>query len=177
MASILITGCKGGIGLDVACRLLKRGHRVYATVHRESSVDELRTVLTSFGENFVVEKLDVTAVTDVNKVDEWDIDVLINNAAIGDSGPLAEIDPQRVSAVFETNVFSALRLTQKVLPKMITTGEGRIVFMGSMAGLIPMPYYAPYAMTKSALESVASSLRTELKPFGIKVVLINPGGL
>ena len=176
MASILITGCKGGIGLDVACRLLKRGHRVYATVHRESSVDELRTVLTSFGENFVVEELDVTAVTDVNKVDEWDIDVLINNAAIGDSGPLAEIDPQRVSAVFETNVFSALRLTQKVLPKMITTGEGRIVFMGSMAGLIPMPFYAPYAMTKSALESVASSLRTELKPFGIKVVLINPGG-
>jgi short-subunit dehydrogenase len=176
MARILITGCRGGMGLDVACRLLKRGHRVYATVHKENSVDELRSVLTSFGENFVVDKLDVTEANDINKVDEWDIDVLINNAAIGDSGPLAEIDPQRISAVFETNVFSALRLTQKVLSQMIAKGEGRIVFMGSMAGLIPMPFYAPYAMTKSALESVASSLRTELKPFGIKVILINPGG-
>ena len=175
MTSILITGCRGGIGLDVACRLLKRGHWVYATVHRESSVDELRTVLKSFGETFVVDKLDVTETDDINKVDGWDIDVLINNAAVGDSGPLAEIDPQRISAVFETNVFSALRLTQRVVPKMIAKGGGRIVFMGSMAGLIPTPFYAPYAMTKFALESVAFSLRTELKPFGIKVIVINPG--
>jgi short-subunit dehydrogenase len=176
MASILITGCRGGIGLDVACRLLKRGHRVYATVHRETSVVDVRSVLKSFGENFVVDKLDVTEPNDINKVDAWDIDVLINNAAIGDSGPLAEIDPQRVNAVFKTNVFSTLRLTQRVLPKMITKGGGRIVFMGSMAGLIPTPFYAPYAMTKFALESVAFSLRTELKPFGIKVIVINPGG-
>jgi short-subunit dehydrogenase len=176
MARILITGCRGGIGLDVACRLLTKGHRVYATVHKETSIGELRSVLSSFGENFVVDKLDVTEADDINKVDEWDIDVLINNAAIGDSGPLAEIDPQRISAVFETNVFSALRLTQKVLPPMIARGAGRIVFMGSMAGLIPTPFYAPYAMTKFALESVASSLRTELKPFGIKVSIINPGG-
>jgi len=99
MASILITGCRGGIGLDVACRLLKRGHRVYATVHLEDSVDELRTVLKSFGENFVVDKLDVTADNDINKVDAWDVDVLVNNAAIGDSGPLAEIDPTRLSGI------------------------------------------------------------------------------
>ncbi len=176
MARVLITGCRGGIGRDVACRLLKRGHRVYATVHREAAVEELRSVLKSFGDNFLVGKLDVTEASDINKVDAWDIDVLINNAAIGDSGPLVEIDPQRIRAVFETNVFSALRLTQKVVPKMIARGGGRIVFMGSMAGLIPMPFYAPYAMTKSALESVASSLRTELKPFGIKVIIINPGG-
>jgi short-subunit dehydrogenase len=176
MASILITGCRGGIGLDVACRLLKRGHRVYATVHLEDSVDELRSVLKSFGEDFVVDKLDVTADDDINKVDAWDVDVLVNNAAIGDSGPLAEIDPQRVSAVFETNVFSTLRLTQRVLPKMVAKGKGRIVLMGSMAGLIPTPFYAPYGMTKFALENVAFSLRTELKPFGIKVIVINPGG-
>ena len=176
MASVLITGCRGGIGLDVACRLLKRGHTVYATVHREESVDELRSVLASFGENFVVDKLDVTEPEDIKKVDGWDLDVLINNAAIGDSGPLAEIDPRRVAAVFETNVFSTLRLTQRVLPKMIAKGEGRIVLMGSMAGIVPTPFYAPYGMTKFALENVAFSLRTELKPFGIKVIVINPGG-
>jgi short-subunit dehydrogenase len=176
MSSILITGCRGGIGLDVACRLLKRGHKVYATVHRKASINDVRTVLTSFGDNFVVDKLDVTDASDVNKVDDWDINVLINNAAIGDSGPLAEIDPQRVKTVFETNVFSTLRLTQSVVPKLIANGRGRIIFMGSMAGVIPTPFYAPYAMTKFALESVAFSLRTELKPFGIKVIIINPGG-
>jgi short-subunit dehydrogenase len=176
MASILITGCRGGIGLDVACRLLKRGHTVFATVHREASINDVRKVLKSFGDNFVVDKLDVTEASDVSKVDDWDIDVLVNNAAIGDSGPLAEIDPQRVKAVFETNVFSTLRLTQKVVLKLIADGGGRIIFMGSMAGTIPTPFYAPYAMTKFALESVAFSLRTELKPFGIKVIIINPGG-
>lgn len=118
----------------------------------------------------------MTDAVDVNKVDDWDIDVLIKNAAIGDSGPLAEIDPQRVRAVFETNVFSTLRLTQKVVQKPIANGEGIIIFMGSMAGIIPTPFYAPYAMTKFALESVAFSLRTELKPFGISVAIVNPGG-
>ena len=142
----------------------------------EESVGELRSVLASFGENFVVDKLDVTEPNDIKKVDGWDINVLINNAAIGDSGPLAEIAPQRVAAVFETNVFSTLRLTQRVLPKMIAKGEGRIVLMGSMAGIVPTPFYAPYGMTKFALENVAFSLRTELKPFGINVIVINPGG-
>ncbi len=175
MASVLITGCRGGIGLDVACRLLKRGHTVYATVHRATSVDELRVVLASCGGNFTVDVLDITKANDIDKVDNWDFDVLINNAAIGDSGPLAEIDLNRVKAVCETNVFSALRLTQRVLPKFIAKGKGRIIFMGSMAGHVPTPFYAPYGMTKFALESVATSLRTELKPFGVKVIIVNPG--
>ena len=175
MASILITGCRGGIGLDVACRLLKRGHTVYATVHSDSSVNDVRSALQSCGENFVIDILDIMKSSDIDKVDNWDIDVLINNAAIGDSGPLAEIDLERVKAVCETNVFSALRLTQRVVPKLIAKGEGRVIFMGSMAGLVPTPFYAPYGMTKFALESVASSLRTELKPFGIKVIIVNPG--
>jgi short-subunit dehydrogenase len=131
--------------------------------------------LKTYGENFVVEKLDIDNANDINKTDEWNIDVLINNAAVGDSGPLAEIDPERVKAVFKTNLFSTLQLTQRILPKMIAKGDGRILFMGSMAGHIPTPFYAPYAMTKFALESVAFSLRTELKPFGIKAIMINPG--
>jgi len=143
MASILITGCRGGIGLDVACRLLKRGHRVYATVHREASINDVRTVLKPFGDNFVVDKLDVTNAGDINKVDDWDIDSLINNAAIGDSGPLAEIDPQRVEAVFGTNLFSTLRLTQKVVLKLIANGAVRIIYMGSMAGVIPTHFTRP----------------------------------
>jgi short-subunit dehydrogenase len=175
MASILITGCRGGIGLDVACRLLRRGHTVYATVHRAISVNDVRTALRSYGEDFVVDTLDITKPSDFDKVDNWDIDVLINNAAVGDSGPLAEMEIQRVETTCETNVFSTLRLTQKVVPKLIEHGGGRIVFMGSMAGTVPTPFYAPYGMTKFALESVVSALRTELKPFGIKVIIVNPG--
>jgi short-subunit dehydrogenase len=176
MANVLITGCRsGGIGLDVGCKLLKRGHKVYATVQFENLVDDTRAVLKPYGENFVVEKLDITNADDINKTDAWDIDVLIHNAALGDSGPLAEIPPERIRATFETNVVSALRLTQRVLPKMIAKGDGRIVFMGSMGGLIPTPFYAPYNITKFALECVGFNLRTELKPFGIKVVMINPG--
>ncbi len=175
MVNVLITGCRGGIGLDAACRLLKRGHTVYATVHREASIDYVRTVLTSCGKHVVVEKLDITEARDIAKTDAWDIDVLINNAALGDSGPLAEIDLQRVRTVCETNVFSTLRLTQRVVPRLIAKRKGKIIFMGSMAGLAPTPFYAPYGMTKFALENIASSLRTELKPFGIKVIIINPG--
>ncbi|MGZ4906803.1 MAG: SDR family NAD(P)-dependent oxidoreductase [Halobacteriota archaeon] len=175
MTNVLITGCRGGIGLDVACRLLKRGHMVYATVHREDSINGVRTALQSCNENFVVDKLDITDAHDVDKVDGWDIDVLINNAALGDSGPLAEIGLERIKATCETNVFSTLRLTQRVVPKLIAKGKGRVVFMGSMAGLTPTPFYVPYGMTKAALENVASSLRTEVAPFGIKVILINPG--
>ncbi|HYB58921.1 MAG TPA: SDR family NAD(P)-dependent oxidoreductase [Candidatus Acidoferrales bacterium] len=176
MANVLITGCRrGGIGLEVGCKLLKRRHKVYATVQFENSVDDVRTVLKPYGENFVVEKLDITDTNDLVKVDDWNVDVLIHNAALGDSGPLAEIPPERIRATFETNVVSALRLTQRVLPKMIAKGDGRIVFMGSMGGLIPTPFYAPYNVTKFALECIAFNLRTELKPFGIKVVMINPG--
>jgi short-subunit dehydrogenase len=175
MARILITGCRGGIGLDAACRLLKRGHTVYATVHREASVDHVRNVVRPYGDNAVIDTLDITKASDINKVDSWDIDVLINNAAIGDSGPLAEIDLDKVKAVCETNVFAALRLTQKAIPKLIAKGKGRIIFIGSMAGTVPTPFYAPYGITKFALENVAFSLRTELKPFGIKVIIVNPG--
>ena len=175
MKRVLITGCRGGIGLNVAKRLLDKGDKVYATVHLDESIDELKKELKRYGERAVVERLDLLNYKDHEKVDGWDIDVLINNAAIGDSGPLAEVPIERVRAVFETNVFAVLKLTQRVLKKMIKKKSGRVIFIGSIAGLIPTPYYSPYAMTKFALENVVFSLRSELKSFGISVVAINPG--
>jgi short-subunit dehydrogenase len=173
---ILITGCKGGIGLDAARRLAARGHTIYVTVHNESSIEGVKS---AFGENaakVTVEKLDVADAADREKAGKWDIDVLINNAAIGDSGPLAEIEIERIRRVLEVNIFGALELTRKFIPRMAERKSGRIIFIGSMAGLMPTPFLAPYGMSKFALESVAFSLRTELKPFGINVVMVNPGG-
>ena len=173
---ILITGCKGGIGLDAARRLAASGHTIYATVHNAGSVESVRA---AFGENaarVTVEKLDVTDASDREKAGKWDIDVLINNAAIGDSGPLAEIEIEKIRRVLEVNIFSTLELTRKFIPRMAERKSGRIIFIGSMAGLMPTPFLAPYGMSKFALESIAFSLRTELKPFGINVVMVNPGG-
>jgi short-subunit dehydrogenase len=172
MASVLITGCRRGIGLDVAQRLLSDGHRVYATVHRQDSVEEVKEKL---GPEAIVQRLDITDPSDRAMAAEWWVDVLINNAALADTGPLAEIDVDRIRELFETNVFATLELTQVVLRQMIQRHNGRIIFIGSLAGLVPTPYMAPYAMTKFALESVAFALRGELEPFNIDVTMINPG--
>ena len=176
MKKILITGARGGIALDAAKRLLDNGHTVYATVHNESDVTALKEKLSSYGERAVVEKLDILEKNDRQKVKNWDIDVLINNAAIGDSGPLAEIPAQRIRNVLETNVVATLQLTQDVLTQMKKRREGRVIFISSLAGMMPTPFIAPYALTKHAMESISGSLREELKPFGIDVTSINPGG-
>ena len=173
---ILITGCEGGIGLDAARRLAARGHTIYATVHNAASVDSVKAAFGENKANVTVERIDITDAADREKAGKWDIDVLINNAAIGDSGPLAEIEIERIRRVMEVNIFGTIELTRKFIPRMVERRSGRIIFIGSMAGLMPTPFLAPYGMSKFALESVAFSLRTELKPFGIKVVMVNPGG-
>jgi short-subunit dehydrogenase len=173
---ILITGCKGGIGLDAARRLAARGHTIYATVHNESSIEGVKAAFGADAAKVTVEKIDVTNGADREKAGQWDIDILINNAAIGDSGPLAEIEIEKIRRVLEVNVFGALELTRKFIPRMAERKSGRIIFIGSMAGLMPTPFLAPYGMSKFALESIAFSLRTELKTFGINVVMVNPGG-
>jgi short-subunit dehydrogenase len=176
MANVLVTGCKGGIGLDAAQRLAARGHTVYATVHSESAIEAVKTSFGANAVNVTVEKIDITNPADRDKAGKWDVDVLINNAALGDSGPLAEIDIERLKRVLDVNVFSTLELTRAFISKMAEKKRGRIIFVGSMAGLMPTPFLAPYGMSKFALESVAFALRTELKPFGIEVVMVNPGG-
>lgn len=176
MKKILITGARGGFALDVTKRLLEKGHTVYATVHFESDVIPLKEKLSSYGNRAIVEKLDILEEADRLKVKKWDVDVLINNAAIGDSGPLVQIPASRVRDVIETNVIATLQLTQQVLIQMKEKAKGRIIFISSLAGLMPTPYISPYALSKHAIESIASSLRHELKTAGIKVVTINPGG-
>jgi short-subunit dehydrogenase len=175
MKRILITGARAGIGFDVAQRLLDNGHTVYVTVHSEPSVAVLKEQLVVYGDRAIVEKLDILKEEDRQKVRDWDLDVLINNAAIGDSGPLDEVPAQRLRDIIETNVIATLQLTQEVLLQMKERRQGRVIFISSLVGLIPAPYMSPYSLTKYAIEGIAGSLRTELKTFGIHVSVINPG--
>jgi short-subunit dehydrogenase len=175
---ILITGCGSGLGRKAAITLASRGHYVYATTHTDEQAYKLNMLNRKWKlpmENF---KLDVLCKEDRDKVRDLKIDVLINNAAIGDSGSIAEIDVNRFRATFETNVFCSIELTQIVLEQMIKRGSGRIIFLSSLAGRMAIPFLSPYCSTKFALESIGYCLNKELKQLPkvhIPVILIEPG--
>ena len=177
--TILITGAGSGIGLDTAFALAARGHRVLATTFSEAQAIALRAQCASRPHPLEVFKLDITSPTDRALALGYPIDVLINNAAIGDSGSLAEVDVNRIRRTFEVNVFATLELTQLVLKGMIERQCGTVVFVSSIAGRIPMPFLMPYSMTKFALSAAGAALRVEMDELGrnIQVALIEPGAI
>jgi len=175
--TILITGARGGIGRDTAVSLAQRGYRVIATVHREESIEELKAYAKEHNVNFDVFRLDITNPDDRKKIDELDLDVLINNAGIGESGSLAEIPLTRVRSNFETNVFGTLELTQMALKKMLRKNSGRVIFISSIAGRITIPFWGSYNMTKFSLSAAADVLRQELRQItkNVFVSVVEPG--
>ncbi len=175
--TILITGCRRGIGRDAAITLASLGHNVIATVHKEESVDNLKLYVVDNGVTLSIFKLDIIDPEDQKKLMDIDFDVLINNAAIGESGSLSEIPFLRVRKNFETNLFGTLELTQIALKKMIKNDSGRVIFISSIAGRIPMSFWGSYCMTKFSLSAAAAILRTELKMITQKVHIsvVEPG--
>ena len=175
--SILITGCRRGIGRDAAIRLASLGHHVIATVHREESVEELKSYAKGKGAILDVFKLDITNDEDQKKLSDLDIDVLINNAAVGESGSLLEVPVTRVRKNFETNLFGTLELTQLVLKKMMKNDSGRIIFISSLGGRLPMSFWGPYCMTKFSLSAAADIMRQELKMVtkNVYISVVEPG--
>jgi NAD(P)-dependent dehydrogenase (short-subunit alcohol dehydrogenase family) len=168
--TVMITGAGSGFGRLAALALAARGHHVIAT----TETDEQASALQAEAPQLQVERLDITT-SDVNKALDWDIDVLINNAGIGQTGPLADIALSRVRDLFEVNVFGTLAVTQVVLKGMVAKRRGRVIIMSSIAGVLTAPAFGPYAMTKHALEAMGKAMRAELAPLGIDVTLINPG--
>jgi NAD(P)-dependent dehydrogenase (short-subunit alcohol dehydrogenase family) len=168
--TVMITGAGSGFGKGAALALAERGHHVIATT--ETDVQAL--ALRSEAPHLTVEKLDITS-KDVEKVGAWDIDVLINNAGAGQTGPMADVPIDRVRHLFEVNVFGTLSVTQHVLPRMIAKGAGRVIIVSSIAGVVSGPAFGPYSMTKHALEAMGKAMRAELAPLGIDVTLLNPG--
>jgi len=177
--TILITGAGSGIGRDAAFALAARGHRVIATTFSEAQADALRVECLSRAPGIEVLKLDITSAADRAQILEQPLDVLLNNAGVGESGSLAEVDVDRIRQAFEVNVFATLELTQLALRGMIARRSGTVLFVSSIAGRIPMPFLMPYAMTKFALSAAGAGLRAELDQLrcNVQVALIEPGAI
>jgi short-subunit dehydrogenase len=177
--TILITGAGTGIGRDAAFALAARGHRVIATTFNVAQADALDLLAKQRALQLEVFKLDITVPQDREQVLSLDIDVLINNAAVGESGSLAEVDMDRVRRAFEINVFATLELTQLALRGMIARERGTVLLVSSIAGRLPMPFLMPYSMTKFALSAAGAGLRAELDKLNknVHVALIEPGAI
>jgi short-subunit dehydrogenase len=177
--TVLITGATAGIGRYLAIDLARREHRVIATGRDEKALEALRA------EEARVEtvRLDVTdqaSIDDARAVVDamtqgQGIDVLINNAGYGLPGAVEDLSIPDLRREFETNVFGLVAVTKAFLPRMRERRSGRIINMSSAAGRVTFPLFGAYHASKWAIEALSDALRSEVAPFGVKVVLIEPG--
>lgn len=174
---ILITGASSGIGKATALQLIKEGHIVYGAARR---VDQMQDLVSSGGHAIQMdvtnEKEVIDGVQHVLK-EQGKIDVLINNAGYATYGSVEETPIADAKRQFDVNIFGLARLTQLVIPHMRAQKSGKIINISSMGGKIYFPLGAWYHATKHALEGWSDSLRLELKPFHIDVVIIEPGAI
>lgn len=174
--SVVITGASTGIGRACALTLERRGFQVFAGVRKESDADSLRRespgriTPVSLG---VTEPSSVTsAVRQVQ--DRVGHDGLVNNAGIAIPGPLEYQPEADIRRQFEANVIGPVLVTQAFLP-LVRQARGRVVAISSLAGRLPMPFNGAHCGTKHALEGILSALRIELRPWGVHVVIVEPG--
>lgn len=172
---ILITGAATGFGRGTALALAKRGHTVVAGVQIAPQVTELMKVAADAGVHLKIQVLDITDEDDRQAAFANEVDVLINNAGVMETGPVAEIPVEKVRKNFETNVFGTLAITQGFARQMVKRGSGKIVMVTSMGGLITVPFAGVYCATKHALEALAEALKAELAGTGVEVCTANPG--
>jgi len=174
-APILITGCSSGIGAATATLLVRAGHTVYATARRQETLTGLAELGCRTLALDVTSEDSMVAAVDAVVTEHGRVGVLVNNAGYGEYGPVEETDLEKVRTMFDTNVFGLSRLIQLVLPGMRAARSGRIINIGSMGGRITFPVGGYYHASKYAVEAISDALRLEVKPFGIDVVLVEPG--
>lgn len=178
---VIITGASSGIGAATARRLARAGAHVLLVARRRERLDALKGEIEAAGGRADVVAADLTAATDRERLVATAmlvggrIDALVNNAGYGQRGPIEIVPLEQIKANFELNLFALIALTQLVVPIMRRAGHGRIVNVSSVAGRIARPLSSVYDATKHALEAISDGLRGELAPFGIKVVIIEPG--
>lgn len=174
---ILITGASSGMGKVFARDLAKEGHVVYGAARRTDLLNHLEK------EGVKTIALDVTDDNSMQScvqeilAKEGRIDVLVNNAGYGSYGTVEEVPMEEAKRQLEVNVFGLARMTQLVLPAMRKQKSGKIINISSIGGKIATPFGAWYHASKFAVEGISDSLRLEVQPFGIDVVVIEPGGV
>ncbi len=176
MKKILITGASSGFGFESALRLAALGHEVVAGAKEYNDMSRLEQEAKRRNVKLDIIKLDLLNDDNIASLDRFDIDVLLNNAGTGQTGPVVDIPFERYKETFDVNVFGTFKVTQRVLRKMIANKKkGKILFVSSNAGIEGIGNLSSYCGSKHALEALAASLKIELKDFGIKVGVINPG--
>ena len=178
--NILITGSRSGIGLNTGIELLKRGHYIYFTVHRNTQVKTLLDKLKelNISTNYSVFKLDITDEKDRNQLYDLDIDVLINNASIGVGGSILDLDIKKIRENFEVNLFSNIEMIKTYHSSLnVNNKKGRVLVLSSLAGIISLPFMGSYCSTKASLISLVTSLKRELSLIdaNLDIALIEPG--
>nr|UKE84260.1 oxidoreductase [Pectobacterium sp. PL152] len=173
---ILVTGASSGIGEATVMRLKAAGHTIYAArrVERMQKLAEAGIRVLPLD---VTESVSIQTVVDTIIAECGRIDVVVNNAGYGSYGAVEEVSLEEGRAQFEVNVFGAVQLTQRVLPHMRAQRSGTVINITSMGGKIYTPLGAWYHGTKFALEAISDCLRLEVEPFGIDIVVIEPGGI
>ncbi len=174
---ILVTGASSGIGEATVMRLKAAGHTIYAAARRVEKMQKLAEAGIRVLPLDVTESVSIQTVVDTIIAECGRIDVVVNNAGYGSYGAVEEVSLEEGRAQFEVNVFGAVQLTQRVLPHMRAQRSGTVINITSMGGKIYTPLGAWYHGTKFALEAISDCLRLEVEPFGIDVVVIEPGGI
>ncbi|MEM3833009.1 MAG: SDR family oxidoreductase [Thermoprotei archaeon] len=176
MNVVIVTGASSGIGLATSKLLVENG---FSVVLASRNVEKLRSLFSN--EDVLIVKTDITKISDVKELISETIsryskiDVLVNNAGIGISGPLYEMDYDQIEKVIATNLLGPIILTKEVLPIMIRNNGGCIVNVSSLAAFVPVPWMSIYAATKAALKILTDSWRIEFKPYNIRVIGVYPG--
>ncbi len=173
--AVLITGCSSGIGHSTAELLAERGWKVYATARRPETISDLKDKGCQTLALDVTDEASMSAAVKTVQDAEGAVGVLINNAGYSQSGAVESVPLDQVRRQFETNVFGLIRMCQLVLPGMREQHFGKIVNLGSMGGKLTFPGGGLYHATKYSVEAISDALRFEVRGFGVKVILIEPG--
>jgi NAD(P)-dependent dehydrogenase (short-subunit alcohol dehydrogenase family) len=177
----VVTGSSSGIGFETSLTLARSGFLTYATMRNLGKGATIKSVAAEEGLPIHVVQLNVTEERSINdaihsiKSDVGRIDVLVNNAGYGLNGAFEDLAMEEIKAQYETNLFGVIRVTQAVLPIMRKQKSGIIVNISSGAGRFGYPGGSAYVSTKFAIEGLSESMAYELEPFGIRVVLVEPG--
>jgi short-subunit dehydrogenase len=178
MKTALVTGANSGIGLATVIELARRGYRSIGTVRSDAKADSVQQAAGNAGVEVETRLLDVTDADACAAVlDDLELDALVNNAGYGLTGAIEDTTDETARHILETMVVAPARLARLALPGMRARGGGRIVMMSSIYGRITTPLTGWYQASKHALEGIADALRVEVARDGVRVILIEPGGV